>query len=106
MSLAERFQNIVGILNEVNRFNGEITVTTEVRSLPGGTSAEVTALYIGIGQGYYVGANESTAGVGSASAERWVWTPAFQEAADVAKSIAILENEEVADFVHLPVDIH
>ncbi len=31
LSLAERFQNVVGILNEVNKFNREITVTSEVR---------------------------------------------------------------------------
>jgi hypothetical protein len=105
LSLAERFQNVVGILNEVNKFNSEITVTTEVRPLPDGTSAEVTALYVGIGQAYYVSASGHAAGFGTASGDEWVWTPAFQEAADIARAIAILENEEVAEFVHLPVDI-
>jgi len=105
LSLAERFQNIVGILNEVNKFNREMTVTSEVRTLPDGSSAEVTAMYVGIGQGYYVGANESVAGIGTASDTAWVWRPANEAAPEIARAIAILKSEKVADFVRLPVRI-
>ena len=105
LSLAERFQNVVGILNEVNKFNREISVTSEVRSLPDGTSAEVTTLYIGIGQAFYVSANEKIAGVGTASRDGWVWTPANQAAPQIARAIAILKNEQVAAFVQLPIEI-
>jgi septal ring factor EnvC (AmiA/AmiB activator) len=105
LSLGERFQNIVGVLNEVNKFNREITVTSEVRKLPDGTSAEVTALYIGIGQAYYVNGKGDVAGIGTASPEGWVWTPANKAAAGIAKAIAILKNETAAAFVQLPVEI-
>jgi hypothetical protein len=103
LSLAERFQNVVGILNEVNKFNGEISVASEVRALRNGTTAEVTALYVGIGQAYYVGANDTVAGVGTATAEGWTWTPANESAAEIARAVAILKNEEVAGFVQLPI---
>ncbi len=105
LSFSERFQNVVGILNEVNKFNREITMTSEVRALSDGASAEVTAVYIGIGQGYYASADGKNAGVGSAGADGWAWTPANDIAPEVSSVIAILKNEQVATFVNLPVEI-
>ena len=106
LSLTARFLTIVGILNEVTRFNREITVTTEVRTLPDGTSAEVAALYIGLGQAYYVTSNGDAAGVGTATDEGWVWTPADEAAPEVAKAVAIFRNEQLAEFVRLPIKIN
>lgn len=104
LSLSERFQNVVGLLNEVNRFNREITVTSEVRSLPDGTSAEVSALYLGIGQGYFVNMTDTAAGVGAGSSAEWQWRQADHAASDIRRAIAILNNEEAAGFVHLPIN--
>lgn len=104
-SLSERFQNVVGILNEVDKFNREITVASEVRTLTNGKTAEVTALYVGIGQAYYVNTTGTTAGVGTSSKDGWSWTPANEAAGEIAKAIAILKNEQVAEFVLLPVEI-
>ena len=106
LSLAERFQNIIGILNEVNKFSREITLTSEVRSLPDGSSAEVTAMYVGIGQAWYASADGKIAGTGTSSSDGWVWTPDNSIAADISQAIAILKNEQVASFVQLPVEIH
>ncbi|MEW6238974.1 MAG: DUF3450 family protein [Candidatus Omnitrophota bacterium] len=105
LSVSERFQNVVGILNEVDKFNRDITVASEVRVLPDGSSAEVAALYIGIGQAYYAGANGTVAGVGLPSEEGWIWKPANDAAAQIAETIAILKNEKIAAFVQLPVEI-
>lgn len=105
MSLGIRFQNVVGVLNEVNKFNREITVTSEVRELPDKTSAEVTVLYIGIGQAYYVNGNGDVAGIGTTSPEGWIWIPANEAAAGISKAIAILKNETAAAFVRLPIEI-
>jgi septal ring factor EnvC (AmiA/AmiB activator) len=105
LSLSERFQNIVGILNEINKFNREITPTSEVRALPDGTSAEVAAIYVGLGQAYYVGANNEVAGVGTATADGWVWTPANDAALQIREAIEILKNEQPASFVKLPIEI-
>lgn len=105
LSFSERFQNIVGILNEINKFNREVTMTSEVRTLPDGSSAEVTALYVGVGQAYYVSGDGKHAGSGTASSEAWSWTPNNGIAPQVAEAIAILKNEQVAAFVQLPVEI-
>jgi len=103
--LGERFQNVVGILNEVDKFQRDITLSSEVRQLGDGTTAEVTAIYLGIAQGYYVTANGKSAGVGTAGVDGWAWTPANDAAPRIARSIAILKNEGVAEFVPLPMRI-
>jgi hypothetical protein len=102
-SLSQRFQNVVGILNEVDKFNRDITVTSEVRPLGDGTTAEVTAIYAGLGQGWYVSTNGAAAGIGRSGPDGWQWTPANDAAPRIAEAIAILENEKVAAFVQLPV---
>ncbi|MBZ0257309.1 DUF3450 domain-containing protein, partial [bacterium] len=105
ISVSERFQNVVGILNEVDKFNRDISVNSEVHELPDGSSAEVSALYLGIGQSYYVGSNGSVAGVGTVSDQEWAWKPANDAAAQISQAIAILKNELPALFVLLPVEI-
>ncbi|MCB9896917.1 MAG: DUF3450 family protein [Planctomycetes bacterium] len=105
LSLSQRFQNVIGILNEVDKFNRAITVTSEVRSFDDGTAAEVTALYVGIGQGYYASVNGRVAGYGTATDAGWTWTPADALAPAVLRAVSILQSEEVADFVSLPVDV-
>lgn len=105
LSLGERYLNVVGILNQVDKFNGEITVKTEIRSLRDGTSAEVTVVYVGIGQAYYASANGKTAGIGSPGPAGWTWSPADEVATDIVRAIAILKNEQPADFVRLPIKV-
>lgn len=105
LSLSERFQNVVGILNEVNKFQREITMASEVRELGDGTRIDVTALYVGIGQGYYVNQKATIAGIGTATADGWQWRPANDAAPAIARTIAILENKEPAAFVPLPIRI-
>ena len=105
LSVAERFQNIVGILNEVDRFNREISVTSEVRTLKDGSSVEVTALYIGIGQAYYASGNGNIAGIGTVSKNGWDWRQANEAAYQIIDVISILKNEKVATFIQLPVEI-
>jgi FtsZ-binding cell division protein ZapB len=105
LSVSERFQNVVGILNEIDKFNREITVTSEVRSLADGSSVEVAAVYLGIGQAFYASADGKVAGIGTASADQWVWIPKNEASAQITDAISILKNEKVAAFVPLPVEI-
>lgn len=104
-SLSERFQNVIGILNEVNKFNADITVTSEIQALPDGTTAEVQAIYIGLGQAYYVTPDGKSAGIGRPTPEGWRWTEANDLALRITRAIAILKNEEVPAYVPLPVEI-
>ena len=105
LSLSERFISIIGILNEVDRFNREITLTSEVQQLPNGTTAEVAVMYVGIGQAYYVTNNGEAAGVGRSTPEGWTWKEANDAAADIALAIDILKNKEIAQYVRLPLQV-
>lgn len=105
LTLSERFQNIVGILNEVNKFQRDIAVLSEVRTLADGSSAEVTTVYFGLGQAYYATANGKAAGRGSATPDGWVWVPANESAAEITRMIQVLKNEQVAGFVPVPLRV-
>ena len=105
LTVSQRFQNVVGILNEINKFNRQVSVNSEVRTLADGSVVEVASLYIGIGQALYTSANETVAGTGMANEEKWVWKPNNQAARKIAEAIAILKNEKVASFVQVPVEI-
>jgi hypothetical protein len=105
LTLGERFQNIIGILNEINKFNRDITVVSEIRALPGGSTAEVKAMYIGLGQAYYVTPSGDAAGIGHPTPDGWEWRPADELAPEISRAIAIFQNEEVPAFVPLPVTI-
>ena len=102
--LPERFQNVIGILNELGKANGEITVATEIRTLADGRPAEVKTLYIGLGQAYYVSA-KGEAGVGRPGAGGWEWQPANEIAARVTEALQVLQNKETPHFVSLPVKL-
>jgi hypothetical protein len=105
VSLSERFQNVIGILNEVNKFNRDITVTNELRELPDGSMAEVTVVYLGLGQAYYVTSGGDGAGVGRPAADGWEWTAANHLAPEIFQTVEILKNAEPPAFVPLPVEI-
>jgi hypothetical protein len=102
MGLSERFQNVIGILNEVNKFCREITVTSEVRDQPDGGKAEVTVLYLGLSRAYYCNISSGLAGIGRPGPQGWVWEPRNDLAQTVADTIAIYRNEKPAGYVLLP----
>jgi hypothetical protein len=103
--LGNRYATVVGVLNELHKWNREITVTSEVRALPDSSSVEVAVAYVGLGQAFYTGANGRVAGTGSATADGWVWRPANELAPRVQQTIAVFRNEQPATFVQLPVQV-
>jgi hypothetical protein len=104
VSAAERFQNVLGILNELNKANNEISVSYEVRTLADGKPSEVKALYVGLAQAYYVSA-QGEAGTGQPGADGWTWQPSKAIANDVLRALEILQGKHTPAFVPLPVTI-
>jgi FtsZ-binding cell division protein ZapB len=103
-SVAERAQNVLGILNEANKANTEITVSFEVHNLSDGTPSEVQAIYVGLAQAYFV-SPKGEAGVGRPGAEGWIWTPSNQSASRVNRALEIIQGKHTPSFVPLPVKI-
>jgi Protein of unknown function (DUF3450) len=104
VTAAERFQNVLGILNEVNKANGEIHVTYEVRNLADGKPNEVRVMYVGLAQAWYLSAN-GQAGVGRPSIEGWQWQPSPAVSAEVFQAFEIIQGKHTPAFVPLPVRI-
>jgi hypothetical protein len=105
LSLSERFGTIVVLLNEIDKFNRQVTLTSELRTLADGTTAEVTAIYLGLGQAYYATTAGTQAGVGLSTPTGWTWVPNDAIAPAVARAIAIQKGEDIAAFVRLPVRV-
>jgi hypothetical protein len=104
VSAAERFQNVLGILNELNKANNELTVGYEVHTLADGKPSEVQAIYVGLAQAYYVSAS-GEAGIGRPAPDGWKWEPSRAVAGDVLKALEILQGKHTPAFVPLPVQI-
>lgn len=104
-SLAERWQNVIGILNEANKFQRDVVVASEIRELPGGRRAEVQTVYLGLAQAFYVTASGDAAGIGRPGTDGWTWTAANELAPEVSRVLAILRNQSVPAFVPVPVEI-
>ena len=104
ISAAERFQNVLGILNEVNAANNDVTVSYEVHNLADGKPAEVRVLYIGLAQAFYVSSG-GEAGIGRATAEGWTWEPSKAIAKEVLAALEIREGKQSPAFVPLPVNL-
>jgi len=104
VSLAERFQNVVGILNEANKFDNDISMNAEVRKLSDGTPSEVRVVYVGLGQAYFVSA-KGEAGIGRPGPDGWHWEIDRSIAPSVAQVVEILQAKSKPKLVPLPVTI-
>jgi septal ring factor EnvC (AmiA/AmiB activator) len=104
-TLPERTQNLVGILNEVDKFNAAITVESEIRKNPAGADVQVRTLYLGLGQAYFTDTEGNYAGSGIPTAEGWQWTVQNDLSPAIRKAIAVYENTAPVQFVELPVQI-
>jgi hypothetical protein len=104
ISVAERFQNVVGIINEVSKFNKDITRTREVRTLSDGKPSEVEIVYVGLGQAYFLSA-KGEAGIGRPTEAGWKWDLAQGAATEIAQVFDVLAGKAKPMFVPLPVRI-
>ncbi len=101
-TLPHRFQALLGILGEANRFHQTVTVVREAVPRPDGSQAEVTVLYLGLAQAWFVNDTGDFAGRGLPAADGWAWRPDPAIAASVQRAVAIQENRRAAELVTLP----
>ena len=104
VSVAERLQNVLGILNEVDKANADLAINYEVHTLSDGKPSEVKVIYVGLVQAFYIGSN-GEAGVGHPTPDGWKWQPSTSIADDVATALEILQGKHSPAFVPLPVKL-
>ncbi len=103
LTLSERYQNVVGTLNEFNKATRELSVSGEVRKLADGRKVEVSVFYIGLSQAYYVNEKSGVAGAGLVGQYGWTWEEHNDLVRPVSRVLAIYRGEAPAAYVPLPV---
>lgn len=105
MLAAERLQVLVGVLNELDKFNNAVNLFNEKRRNPQGDEVAVQTVYIGLGAAYFVNEAGDFAGMGSPGATGWEWAIKPEIAGTVQEVVKIYRNERTARFVTLPVAV-
>lgn len=105
MKATERIQVIVGILNEIDKFNSAVTIFSEKRKNTSGAEVAVETVYVGLGGAYFVNDAGDFAGVGTPGTNGWDWTVKSDIASAVREVIRIYRAERTAQFVGLPATI-
>lgn len=104
-SISERMQAVVGVLSQVDKFNGALTVVPELRTNPAGKEVQVRTLYLGLAQAWFVSLDGGFAGHGIPGATTLEWSPANEIAPEVKRAIDIQQGAGVAAYVSLPVKL-
>lgn len=104
-SFGERVQNIVGILSQADKFNNDITQTSESREIEEGRTVEVRTLYWGLGGAYYVDASGAFAGIGRPGEDEWEWPRMKGAAPGIRRLIDVAEGSAEIQFVEVPASI-
>ena len=102
MTAAERVQILVGILNELDKFNSGVSIFNEKRKDSTGQEVAVETVYVGLGAAYFVNGVGDFAGSGTPGANGWEWTTHPPLASSVREIIQIYRNERPARFISLP----
>lgn len=102
MLAAERMQVLVGVLNELDKFNNAISIFSERRKNAQGEEVSVQTVYLGLGAAYFVNEAGDFAGMGTTGKNGWEWTTKPEIAATVQEVVKIYRNERAAKFVMLP----
>lgn len=103
-NLGERVQNIVGILNQAEKFNAGLTGTSETRRRDDGQIIEVRTLYWGLAQAYFVDQSGDYAGIGSPSPTGWEWLQIDGVGPKIKQLLEIYEGGDI-QLVEVPVQI-
>jgi hypothetical protein len=102
MQVTERIQVLVGILNEVDKFNNAVNLFSEKRRNEKGEEVAVETVYIGLGAAYFVNDANNFAGTGTPGANGWEWSIKTDLAPSVREIVKVYRNERPAQFVALP----
>ena len=106
LSLAQRTSNVLRILEEIDKFNSNVTVVRELQEVGSGQVVEVKTMYLGLAQGYFVDPRAKYAAIGRSQPDGWKWDPKNALAKEISRSIAMFEKTETpAEFIELPLSI-
>jgi len=104
-SLSARMQNVIGILSQVDKFNGNIILDSGLHQLDDGRQVTIKTLYLGIAYAYFIDSTKDYAGYGVPEADGWNWVPDQSMAQVIDDAVRVYEDPQRASYINLPVTI-
>ena len=102
--LSERYQNVVGVLNELNKTAREVSLASEIRTLRDGRQVEVSVIYIGLSQAYFLNEKSGVAGIGKLDDYgEWTWEEHPDSVKAIAAILGVYRGERPA--VYVPIHV-
>jgi hypothetical protein len=103
---ADRMAILIGILNEVDKFNADFNFDSVEKKLPSGETRLVDVIYLGLTVAYYADSEGQIGGIGKPARDGWVWTEQNDLAPAIRASIQYYNGDiKPAMLVELPVEI-
>lgn len=103
---SDRMAIVIGVLNEVDKFNAEFNFDTQEKTLPSGETRLVDVIYVGLSVAYYADKEGSVGGIGVPAEGGWSWTE-DNDLAPAIRDAVLYYNDEIkpAMLVELPVEV-
>ena len=103
---SDRMAIIIGILNEVDKFNAEFSMDTDEIKTPKGETKLVDVLYLGLAVAYYADNEGKVGGIMTPADGEWIRTEKNDAAPAIRDAILYYEGEiKPAVLVNLPIEI-
>jgi hypothetical protein len=104
-SYSERLLVLASVLNQADKFNNQVRLITDVKTLPTG-NVEVQTLYFGLGAAIFSDVTGGYAGIGVLGEAGWTWVAADAlESVEIARAIAVYQSKEVPAFITVGMSI-
>ncbi len=106
LSLSQRMQNIVGILNQVDKFNSGVHLVSDQRRFDDGSLVQVQTIYFGLAGAYYADESGQHAGYARITENGWEWAEDNDLAPRILSAIRMYQGvTPKIEFVPLPVNV-
>lgn len=103
LSVGDRMQHTMTVLNRCAQFNRAISCNEEVLAIDGEPAPKsLDVIYWGLSHGYALDRAAGKAWFGSPGPQGWRWTPRPEAAAGIARLVAIATDKADPDFVVVP----
>lgn len=104
---SDRMAILIGVLNEVDKFNAEFNFDTDEKTLPSGETKLVDVIYLGLAVAYYADKEGLIGGVGVPAEGDWKWTERNDLAPAIHSSMLYYNGDiKPAVLVNLPIEVH
>ena len=104
LPLTKRAQTVAALYTQIETLQNRFHATRETLDV-GGTRRQVDVLYVGLARAFAVSPADDWAATGVPSNKAWTWTPATEDAAAVRRAIDVLNRQETAQLVALPMQV-